>query len=147
MIAERLDQRKIVFGLEGDFDQALDRLCSYSSLPDLAAKLHEAKPQHKPERYSYIGQGVAVPHVRIDNLPGPELILGLSPEGLKLNNERVHVLLLLATPTEQPAQHLQLLQRISSLLPAIRDELLDQHDPRRVLKVVARAEQISALPT
>src|ERR1044071_7511489 len=119
MIAERLDQRKIAFGLKGDFAPALDRLCSYSSLADLAARLHQPISRRKPERYSYIGQGVAVPHVRIDNLPGPELILGLSPEGLKLNNERVHVILLLATPTEQQAQHLQLLQRISSLLPAI----------------------------
>lgn len=147
MIAERLDQRKIVFGLTGDFAQALDRLCSYSPVEDLAAKLHEAKPQQKAERYSYIGNGIAVPHVRIDNLPIPELILGLSPDGLKLNHERVHVILLLATPTEQPAQHLQLLQRISSLLPAIRNELLDQRDPRRTLQVIARAEQMSALPT
>ena len=147
MIAERLDHQKIVFGLKGDFSQAVDRLCSYSQLPDLAAKLHGLKSQQKPERYSYIGHGVAVPHVRIDNLPGPELILGLSPEGLKLNDEHVHVILLLATPAEQPAQHLQLLQRISSLLPAIRNELLEQRDSRRVLQVIARAEQISALPT
>lgn len=147
MIAERLDRQRIVFGLKGDFSQALDRLCSHSPLPDLAAKLHEPKLQHKTERYSYLGHGVAVPHVRIDNLPGPELILGLSPEGLKLDNDRVHVVLLLATPTEQPTQHLQLLQRISSLLPAIRNELLDQRDPRRLLQVIARAEQMSALPT
>jgi len=147
MIAERLDQRKIVFGLTGDFAQALDRLCSYSPVQDFAAKLHAAKPQHKAERYSYIGNGIAVPHLRIDNLPTPELILGLSSEGLKLNHERVHVVLLLATPAEQPEQHLQFLQRISSLLPAIRDELLNQRDPRRVLQVIARAEQMSALPT
>ena len=57
------------------------------------------------------------------------------------------MVLLLATPAEQPAQHLQFLQRISSLLPAIRDELLKQRDPRRVLQVIARAEQQSALPT
>ncbi|HEY6998467.1 MAG TPA: HAD-IC family P-type ATPase [Candidatus Binatia bacterium] len=147
MIAERLEAKKIIFGLKGDFTEAVDRLCVYSDLEGLAPKLHAAKPQHQAERYSYIGQGVAVPHVRIDNLPTPELILGLSVQGLKLNDERVHVVVLLATPAEQPAQHLQLLQRISSLLPAIRNELLDQRDPGRVLKVIARAEQIAALPT
>lgn len=147
MIAERLEPKKIILGLKGDFTEAVDRLCVCSDLEGLATKLHAAKPQQQAERYSYIGQGVAVPHVRIDNLPTPELILGLSVQGLKLNDERVHVVLILATPAEQPAQHLQLLQRISSLLPAIRNELLDQRDPGRVLKVIARAEQISALPT
>ena len=53
----------------------------------------------------------------------------------------------LATPAEHPEQHLQLFQRIASLLPAIRDELLKQRDPRRDLQIIARAEQQSALPT
>ena len=55
--------------------------------------------------------------------------------------------MLLATPAEQPPQHLQLLQRIGSLLPAIRDELLAQRDAGGVLRLIARAEQQSALPT
>ena len=69
MIAERLEPKKIIFGLKGDFTEAVDRLCVYSDLEGLAAKLHAAKPQHKAERYSYIGEGIAVPHLRIDNLP------------------------------------------------------------------------------
>ena len=78
MIAERLDLAKIVFGLKGDFTQALDQLCVCSPLKDLAARLHVQKPNQRIERYSYIGNGIAVPHLRIDNLPTPELILGLS---------------------------------------------------------------------
>jgi sodium/potassium-transporting ATPase subunit alpha len=147
MIVERLDPVKIVFGLKGDFTQALDQLCARSPLKDLAARLHAEKPNQKTERYSYIGNGIAVPHVRLDNLSAPELILGLSPEGLTLNNDKVQVVLFLATPAEQPAQHLQLLQRVCSLLPPIRDELLAQRDARRVLQSIARAEQQSALPT
>lgn len=42
---------------------------------------------------------------------------------------------------------MQLLQRIGSLLPAIRDELVAQRDAVRVLRIIARAEQQSALPT
>ena len=147
MIAERLEPKKIIFGLKGDFTEAVDRLCACSDLEGLATKLHAAKPQQQAERYSYIGQGVAVPHVRIDNLPTPELILGLSVQGLKLNDERVHVVLLLATPAEQPAQHLQLLQRtsegirvamdagtgvVSAVLARPRDgQLNDDRDDRR----------------
>jgi hypothetical protein len=52
MIAERLEAKKIIFGLKGDFTEAVDRLCVYSDLEGLAPKLHAAKPQHQAERYS-----------------------------------------------------------------------------------------------
>jgi magnesium-transporting ATPase (P-type) len=147
MIAERLEPGKIVFGLKGDLTHAIDQLCRRSPLPELAVHFRAHRENRANQRYSYIGQGVALPHVRIENLEAPELILGLSPQGLSFDANRVQIILLLATPAEQPAQHLQLLQRIASLLPAIRDELLAQRDPRAVLQVIARAEQRSALPT
>ncbi|HXG52692.1 MAG TPA: HAD-IC family P-type ATPase [candidate division Zixibacteria bacterium] len=147
MIAERLQPEKIVFGLTGSMADAIDRLCRRSSVPDLATQFHLQARDRLNERYSYIGQGVAVPHLRIEGLAAPELILGLSPQGLSFNEHRVHAVLLFASPAAQTAQHLQLLQRISSLLPAIRDELLAQRDARRVLQIIARAEQRSALPT
>jgi sodium/potassium-transporting ATPase subunit alpha len=147
MIAERLETGKIFFGLKGDFSRVVEKLCIRSSVPDLAGQFRSRKPDQENERYSYIGDGIAVPHLRIENLSAPELILGLSPEGLSFNGHTINLLLLLVTPAEQPAQHLQLLQRVCSLLPAVRDELLTQRDPRRVLRAIARAEQLAALPT
>lgn len=144
MIAERLEPGKIVFGLKGKFADTIDELCRRSSIADLAAQFRSQKGH---ERYSYVGEGVAVPHLRIDNLAAPELILGISPQGLSFNGHKIHIVLLLATPAEQPAQHLQLLQRVSSLLPAVRKALLEGRDARRVLQIIAQAEQQSALPT
>ena len=146
MIAERLDSEKILFGLKGPLVKALDGLCARSSVADLAAHFRSQKPGEN-ERYSYLGDGIAVPHVRIDHLAAPELILGLSNDGLSFNHHKINVVLLLATPAEQPPQHLQLLQRVCSLLPAIRNELLAQRDAGGVLRLIARAEQQSALPT
>ncbi|HLN85018.1 MAG TPA: cation-transporting P-type ATPase, partial [Candidatus Limnocylindrales bacterium] len=60
---------------------------------------------------------------------------------------KVHIVLLLTTPAARPAEHLQLLQRLSSLLPAVRDDLLKQRNAQQILKIIARAEQQSALPT
>ena len=147
MIAELLEPGKIVFGLSEDFSQAIETLCHHSSLPDLAARFRAQKLDPSNEGYSYIGEGVAVPHLRIDQLPAAELILGISPGGISFNQHKVHIVLFLTTPAEQPAQHLQLLQRVSSLLPGIRQELLAQRNADRVLRVIARAEQQSALPT
>ena len=146
MIAERLDSERIVFGLKGTLGRAIDDLCARSAVADLAGYFRVQKPETN-ERYSYLGDGIAVPHVRIEHLPAPELILGLSPEGLSFNEHKVYVVLLLATPAEQPPQHLQLLQRVGSLLPAIGHDLLAQRDAGRVLRLIARAEQQSALPT
>ena len=146
MIADRLDSEKIVFGLRGTLVKVIDELCVRSTVADLADHFRAQKPDEN-ERYSCIGHGIAVPHVRIDHLAAPELILGISPEGLSFNNHRINIVLLLATPAEQPPQHLQILQRICSLLPAIGDELLAQRDALRVLRIIARAEQQSALPT
>ena len=147
MIAERLNPEKIIFGLEGELAKALDQLCARSSIRDLAARFRAQKPNQNNQHYTSIGSGISVPHVRIDDLAAPELILGLSAKGLSCNNEKIHIVLLLATPAEQPPQHLQLLQRVSSLLPAIRSQLLAQHDARAVLQLIARAEQQSASPT
>ena len=147
MIPELLEPGNVVFGLSEDFSQAIERLCDHSSLPDLAARFRSQKLDPSNEGYSYIGEGVAVPHLRIDQLPAAELILRISAKGISFNQHKVHIVLFLATPAEQPAQHLQLLQRVSSLLPGIRQELLAQRDADRVLRVIARAEQQSALPT
>ena len=147
MIVELLQPAKIVFGLKGEFSQVIETLCKRSAIPGLSGQLRNKTTQRDEERFSYIGDGIAIPHLRVDNLPAPELILGLSREGITFNNHVIKIVLFLITPAEQPAQHLQLLQRVCSLLPAIRNELLAQRDPARVLKLVAKAEQQSALPT
>ncbi|HTN72624.1 MAG TPA: HAD-IC family P-type ATPase, partial [Methylomirabilota bacterium] len=147
MIAERLEAAKIVFDLQGDLSNVIEQLSGRSAIADLAARFRAHKPDARNERFSYIGDGIAVPHLRVENLATPELMLGLSREGIPFNNHRVKIVLLLATPAEQPAQHLQLLQRICSLLPAIRDELLKQKSAAQIVKLIARAEQQSALPT
>ena len=147
MIAERLEARKIVFGLKGDLSRVINTLCDRSTIPELAAQFRAQKPDDSNERFSYIGDGIAVPHLRIDHLAVPELILGISRDGLSFNDHRIKIILILATPAEQPAQHLQFLQRVSSLLPAIRDELATQRDGQRVVQLIARAEQQTALPT
>ena len=93
MIAELLEPGKIVFGLNGDFSQTIETLCHHSSLPDLAARFRSRKLDPSNEGYSYIGDGIAIPHLRVDQLPAAELILGISPEGISFNRHKVHILI------------------------------------------------------
>ncbi len=55
----------------------------------------------------YIGNDIAVPHVRLEGLSHPEMILGLSRAGMRLNGNVVKILLFFATPAEQTEEHLQ----------------------------------------
>jgi len=91
MIAERLDSAKIVFGLKGELAGAIDDLSARSHIPELGAQFRAHKPDKQNERYSYIGGGIAVPHLRIDNLAEPELILGLSPDGVYFNDRKSNI--------------------------------------------------------
>ncbi len=143
MIAELLGPNTVVTGLKGDFSRALDKLCNRSSITDLAARFHRQQAERQGWRYNDLGNGIAVPHLRLDHLAAPELILGISREGMEVDGHKVKILLILVTPAEQPAQHLQLLQRICSLLPNIQDELLSTNDPARVLDIITRTEQRS----
>ncbi|HWP59621.1 MAG TPA: HAD-IC family P-type ATPase [Candidatus Acidoferrales bacterium] len=139
MIAELLRPTKIVLGLKGEFTQVLERLLSASSLPELKSEFLAAVAD--ANRYSYIGNHIALPHVRSDKLTTPEMLLGISSEGVSLNGDTVHVILFFASPADRTEQHLQLLQRLTALLPEIKDELLAQRDPSLVLRVIARGEQ------
>ena len=84
VIAELLQPTKIVFGLKGEFSQVIETLCKQSAISDLPGQLRNKKIQRDEERFSYIGDGIAIPHLRVDNLPAPELILGLSREGINI---------------------------------------------------------------
>ncbi|MBI2359238.1 MAG: HAD-IC family P-type ATPase [Deltaproteobacteria bacterium] len=147
MIVELLRAEKIIFDLKGSFPEALESPLRRFSSPDRLPELRSGLASAKADAYSYIGSHIAIPHVRLEGLPGPELILGLSREGVRLNQHRVQIVLLLVTPAEQTEEHLKLLQRLSSLLPAIRHELVAQRDAAGVLRVVARGEQFAGKAT
>jgi len=141
MILELLKPEKIVFGLRGELPQVLEELLRRLSFPERVTEFRSALASGDANRFSYIGDHIAIPHVRLDGLTAPEMILGLSPEGVNVNGNTVKVMLLFATPAGETTQHLQLLQRVSSLLPLIRDELLAQRDASRILKIIAAGEQ------
>ena len=141
MIVEVLKPEKIVIGLSGGFASALAEILRRSSFPDRVAEFQSLLDRGETNRHSYIGDEIALPHVRAEGLSGPEMILGLSRAGIRLDGNVVKILLFFAMPAEQTEEHLQLLQRLTSLLPTIKEELLAQRSPAGALKTIARGEQ------
>ncbi len=74
--------------------------------------------------FGSLEDGILIPHVKVNGIKSPELILFVIPNGIKDEKEKIHILLLLVIPDNNPSLQLRLLQGISSLLPQVQSELL-----------------------
>ncbi len=70
-----------------------------------------------------VTHGIAIPHIRINGMLQPEMILVRGKKGIKINfvnpitdkeeNETVHAIFFLVSPEQNPTQHLRLLAQIA----------------------------------
>ena len=70
-----------------------------------------------------VTHGIAIPHIRIQGMLQPEMILVRGKKGIKINfvnpitdkeeNETVHAIFFLVSPEQNPTQHLRLLAQIA----------------------------------
>jgi PTS system nitrogen regulatory IIA component len=88
-----------------------------------------------------IGQGVAIPHGKIDILQEQIGVLGLSRRGIDFNSldgEPVNIIFLLVGPIELAEQHLKALSRISRLLKDkfLRQAIRDTLTKEEIVKII-----------
>ena len=93
-----------------------------------------------------VGNGVAIPHVRLKNLPSFRMALGRSVEGVDFNapdGKPVHLFFLLVTPEDSPGGHLKVLARISRLMkqPGIYKSILSKGDRESIHRIIAAEEE------
>lgn len=94
MITELLRPEKIVTGLSGGLAQALEQLFTRSSFPDRVNEYRTALIGGNSKLYTYVDDEIAVPHVRIEGLPGTDMILGLARKGVRFNGHSIKILFL-----------------------------------------------------
>ncbi len=81
-----------------------------------------------------IGDGIAIPHGKLGNIPDMIVAFGRSRKGIdfqSLDHEPAYLFFLLVTPADKPGDHLKTLARISRILknPSFRNSL--RHAPSR----------------
>lgn len=91
-----------------------------------------------------VGDGVMLPHARIEGLDRPYLALGIYPAGIPSQESSVPVKLvfLLLVPEKEPARYLQILRAIANLLRdsfAV-DRLAVLETPEAVMQALRRSE-------
>ncbi|AFM13134.1 HAD-IC family P-type ATPase [Turneriella parva] len=140
MLREHLNAENIRFALKGSVENAISTLIEANAGADLGL-VRDAFANARRAPYMSAEHGVLIPHVRVHGLRRTIAALGLSREGLEHAGGKVHVVLVLALPAGETAHELQLLQGMSSVLPAIAGELREITDAAAVLKALKRGEE------
>ncbi len=93
-----------------------------------------------------LGDGVAIPHVYLQNISTPQAAVGRSVEGVDFNaidGRPVHIFFLLVTPETSKGDHLKALARISRLLrkPDFRSSLMKASGREEMQRIIVEEDE------
>lgn len=95
-------------------DLLIDAVGTNPVVTNLAA-FRDAVYEREAIQSTGIGEGIAIPHVRIPEITEATLGVGIAPHGVDfdtLDNRPVHVLVLFATPANSDKEYLRLLAQV-----------------------------------
>jgi fructose-specific phosphotransferase system IIA component len=104
-------------------------------------RLFEALSEREKLQSTGIGEGVAVPHVKLPDLSHPVISFARRREGVdfdSMDGQPTHLLFLLAVPEHSAGQHLKVLARISRFLhdASFRERLLEAETREEVCRAI-----------
>ncbi len=151
------------------FSHSLDFVCSRCILPDFQAESKENALQllaeHAARIHSSIdnrqifellierenlgstgiGNGLAIPHGKLNGLDRMLIIVARSREGIPFNavdNRDVHIIFLLIAPGDAAATYLKVLARVSRLLkkPGVYEAIMDADSADAIARIIEEAD-------
>lgn len=149
-ITDLLDKRSICLnGAPSTKEEALDKMVELMSKSD---KLIDVKGYRKQvyareeESTTGIGEGIAIPHGKCDEVRKPGLAAMVVPKGVDfeaLDGEPVTLLFLIAAPNTKENVHLDVLSKLSVLLmnEEFAQALRQAKTPEEFLSIIDRADQ------
>lgn len=122
-LSNLLKESSVELNLEGKdksgiLDELVDLACKSGGIRNKKS-LVDALAQREKLGSTAIGNGVAVPHAKIDGIKTTILTLGRSSEGVDFNSldgERTYLFFMLISPKEDIGAHLKILAKISHLI-------------------------------
>jgi len=106
-------------------DQLVEATATHPCITDREA-LRRAVHEREAISSTGIGGGVAIPHVRLPELPKLVLAIGIAPKGIEfdtLDNKPVYIMVLFVTPKEKNKEYLG---HLAQVMQALRDPELFQ---------------------
>ena len=147
-LADTMSVGRIVLGVDApDIAAAIPQILSRIDLAELPAareRIARAVLEREAEVSTYLGQGVAVPHARLEGIERPAVIFAQSREGIpvKGTNERIQLIFMLLTPLSTPHFQVRLLARISGLVQNeyVVERLRLTPAPQTLLEIIRAAD-------
>lgn len=149
-ISELLNEHLIIAELKGKHKkQVLEELVNHLVMQKTnidAEELLKVLIEREKLGSTGIGNGIAIPHGKLDRLDKIALVFGKSREGIEfdaLDGKPVNLIFLLVAPSNSAGVHLKALARLSRLLKDknFRQELLDASDASDLYHIVVTEDE------
>ena len=147
-LADTMSAGRIVLGVAGaNINEAVPQILARVDLAELPApreKIVRAVLEREEVISTYLGNGLAVPHARLDGIDRPVVVFAQSTEGIlvKGSTERIHIIFMLLTPLSTPQFQVRLLARISGLMQSeyVVERLRESQNHQELLEIVRAAD-------
>ncbi|HEY9422578.1 MAG TPA: PTS sugar transporter subunit IIA [Thermoanaerobaculia bacterium] len=121
-----------------------DRIAQGGLVQD-AGELYQKLWEREQLGSTGVGSGIAIPHCKLKGLARGVVAVGIVPEGVDfeaVDGQPVKVFFLVVSPSESPAEHLQVLAAISRWVKSDRhaEKILVLREPQEVYDFLRREE-------
>lgn len=149
-LADAITPGRVVLDLAAaNLNEAIEKTVSsvpLDQLPTDGRKIITQVLQRESTMTTYLGQGLAIPHCRLDSIDTPVLIFARSVEGIPISgsNERIHMIFLLITPQSVARIQPRFLADIVGLVDSeyVTDRLKQASDPDEVIEAIRDGLQV-----
>jgi len=148
-IADALTPARIVLNLHaGSMPEAIENIIGAipkQELPIESQTSLRALMQRAPMVPTYLEEGVAVPHARLEGLDQPMLVFARSEEGVELDaNQHAQLFFLALCPMETPNLEVRLLASITRLINSefVLHRLREAQTPEEVIETIRIGERL-----
>ncbi len=149
-ITDFLDKRCVIIGMRSRtkkeaIKELLTKLKENGFIKD-EKEILETVMEREKLGSTGIGQGIAVPHAKSDQIENLVAALGISKTGIDFNSldgEPVNIVFLVLAPTKSVGLHLKALAKIARLLKdrVFRNALKDAQSPEEIMDLIKEDEQ------
>ncbi|MDO5375200.1 MAG: fructose-specific PTS transporter subunit EIIC [Staphylococcus rostri] len=121
--------------------QQLNQAGKLNNLDDFVTAIHAREAQSS----TGIGEGIAIPHAKVEAVNTPAIAFGKSKAGIdyqSLDMQPAHLFFMIAAPASGAQTHLDALAKLSGILmdDKVREALLHAESPEEVLAIINKAD-------
>jgi len=150
-MADALTPGRVVLGIDASsLEEAIGQIfgqVASAELPLPVDRIVKAVLERERAMSTYLGNGLAIPHARLEGIDKPALLFGRSDAGIPIKGreDRAQFLFILLTPSGSPRVQVRLLARVCGLIDSeyVVERLRKAQTPAAVMEAIRAAEPMT----